>query len=64
MEVKTFTMGFVEGTSEALKGLDERVREELGTEIRIHSVTDTLYRREDTKDAHLYVARVVVYESQ
>ena len=68
MEIRTYIMGLVEGWKSALEGLDNQVRDDLGTDIRIHSVRDTLYKRKDrfysesnNKDDDC-LARVVVYE--
>jgi len=63
MEVKTYTVSVMNqnGLVKALKSLDDAVKSDLGTDIRIHSVKDTLYPR-SCPSFEDYIARVVVYE--
>ncbi|MDO8590172.1 MAG: hypothetical protein Q7R69_02770 [bacterium] len=43
MRVKTYWAGRFDGESRALTILDRMVEEDLGTNVEIHSVTDTSY---------------------
>lgn len=61
MKVKSFSVGMLKGLDVAIERLDEQVRD-LG-EIKIHSVTDTLYPKELTgAPCGMTLVRVVVYE--
>ncbi len=61
MEVRTYTAKLDRtNMGRALKTLDDKVRKDLGTKIKIRIVTDTEYRGHENFDD--YIARVVVYE--
>lgn len=70
MKVKTFTTNLRDGWKVSLKKLDELVEKELGENIEIYNLKDTLYneeyisRREKVGEMNKYnsrLARVIVY---
>lgn len=69
MKVKTFVVGLIEGWTSSLAKLDERVKE-LGEDIKIYSLTDTMYKEKDlseNKGGSMpfsdHLARVIVYDT-
>lgn len=68
MKIKSFHMGLAEGITNAYKRIDKLVFEEIGGEVKIHSVTDTVYyQNEITKHNEVSpllptLVRVVVYD--
>ena len=67
MEIKTYAAGFAKGWRGALEVLDKLVAEDLGTNVKIHEIQDTLYRRNDLSyaaglDFDDTLARRVLYE--
>ena len=67
MNVKTYVVGLAMGWEDSLKNLDEIIKKDLGTSIKIHSVTDTLYENEYLRKSlgrkgEPHLARVIVYE--
>ncbi len=66
MEVRTFVVGLGDGYSSAFKALDDKVRQELGKQIRIYSVQDTFYKstkKISRPDEDNHIARVIVYDT-
>ena len=68
MKIKSFCIGLADGITSAYQKLDERVVKEIGNEVVIHSVNDTIYyQNEITKHNSATpllptLVRVVVYD--
>ena len=69
MEIKTYVVGLTDGWTKVFEDLDNMVKGDLGTEVKIHSVADTVYRRNistsrsgEINSYEETIARVVVYE--